>query len=231
MAQGLKIGETVSLIKAMRVGQGDPAYAQGLTRLKRGQIGQVVEMGPGRSVAIEFDGKRIVLPSRRVERVQPPNATVNEPIKRDSQESTSTATDEQQGSASQAVGKKRRGRPPAQRIASQAPVAEISNQEELPQPGEQNNLSASDDALYSAINYDDPRFITAVANKLLLSGRDPETLLVQIRLSDLPPQTSRQVDALIQAKLSLGLNPAASQASQSPATAAPKRRGRKPKQR
>jgi len=46
MAQALKVGERVSIIKTMRVSKDDPAYQQGLKRLTAGQVGQVVDHAP-----------------------------------------------------------------------------------------------------------------------------------------------------------------------------------------
>jgi hypothetical protein len=72
MAKGLKIGDAVTVREEMRLRRKDPAYAQGLKRLRPGDLGQVVDAAEGRSVVVEFDGKRVVLASQRLERVQPP---------------------------------------------------------------------------------------------------------------------------------------------------------------
>ena len=82
-----------------------------------------------------------------------------------------------------------------------------------------------DPNLYGAINFHDSRFITAVANRLLVSRNDPETLLIQLRFRDLPPDVQGQVETLIRAKLALGPELAVGTAS---IEQVPKRRGRPP---
>jgi hypothetical protein len=75
----------------------------------------------------------------------------------------------------------------------------------------------------SLIDYNNPRLITTVANRLLLSGGlkpDSEAFVVQIKLSDLPATVQKQVRALMHAKLALDPQAVGQQ---------PKRRGRKPK--
>jgi hypothetical protein len=74
MAKGLKIGDAVTVREEMRLHRKDPAYTQGLKRLRPGDIGQIVDAAEGRSVVVEFDGKRVVLASQRLDRVQPPPA-------------------------------------------------------------------------------------------------------------------------------------------------------------
>ncbi len=154
MAQGLKVGEAVSLIKVMRVGKKDPAYAQGLKQLNAGQMGHVVEISSGRSVVIEFNGKRITLPSRRLQRAVSPTDIQAE------------------------TGKKRRGRPPMQRITLQAANTAPSEQSEaptveaplVPQETTAQTVSDLDAVLYSAINYDDLRFI--ISHPTVTNHRD-----------------------------------------------------------
>ena len=73
------------------------------------------------------------------------------------------------------------------------------------------------------VNYNDAQFVTKVANTLLMHGgaqNDPEAVVVQIKLSELPQPVQNQIRDLMNAKLALGPQPAAQQA---------KRRGRPPK--
>ena len=72
------------------------------------------------------------------------------------------------------------------------------------------------------VNYNDTHFVTKVANTLLMHGGaqdDPDAVVVQIKLSELPQPVQSQIRNLMQAKLALGPQPAAQ----------PKRRGRPPK--
>jgi hypothetical protein len=81
------------------------------------------------------------------------------------------------------------------------------------------------------LNYNNPDFIAEVANRLLMAGGvepSPETVVVQIKLSDLPVQVQQQVKSLMRAKLDLGRQPRAPR--RAAAQAKPRgRRGRKPK--
>ncbi len=76
--------------------------------------------------------------------------------------------------------------------------------------------------LIDYVNTNDPQFIRGVANKLLRAGDDPEAVIVQIRLSDLPTRIQQEVKGLMAKKLDLG--------PEKPAAASRgARRGRKPK--
>lgn len=84
------------------------------------------------------------------------------------------------------------------------------------------------------LNYGNPDFIAEVANRLLIAGGaepDPETIVVQVKLSDLPAQVQRQVQSLMRAKLDLGRQPGAPRrAAPAADEAKPRgRRGRRPK--
>jgi hypothetical protein len=73
------------------------------------------------------------------------------------------------------------------------------------------------------VNYNDAQFVRKVANTLLMHGAaqtDPEAVVVQIKLSELPQPVQAQIRELMQAKLALGLQQPSAQ---------PKRRGRPPK--
>jgi|GEM_PF-4688035 hypothetical protein len=78
------------------------------------------------------------------------------------------------------------------------------------------------------LNYNNPDFIAEVANRLLMAGGaepSPETVVVQIKLSDLPAQVQQQVKSLMRAKLDLGRQPRRA----APAAAQARPRGRRPK--
>jgi len=68
--------------------------------------------------------------------------------------------------------------------------------------------SASANAGADMVNYDSPQFAAKIANKLLMSGSvdaNPETVVVEIHLADLPSGTQAEIKRLLQQKLSLGL--------------------------
>lgn len=73
------------------------------------------------------------------------------------------------------------------------------------------------------VNYNDAQFVRKVANTLLLQSgaqTDPEAVVVQIKLSELPQPVQAQIRELMQAKLALGPQVTVVQ---------PKRRGRPPR--
>src|SRR5579859_7592523 len=185
MAQGLKVGEKVRVTKTMDVSRTDPAYKQGLKRLMAGKVGQVVATGPGHaSITVEFDGKQVSLPSRRLDRVQAGEEEAP------TQESASVVPENGAGQTGEPAG------------------------------------SVSGPNIYAAMNFKDPGFLTAVANMLLMSGNNPDTLLVQLRLRDLPSETQAQVEGLVRAKLALGPELGKTGGI---VERVPKRRGRPPK--
>ncbi len=187
MAKKLSVGEIVTVRKDFWLKHDSDGYQHGIRRLRAGEIGRIVEMGNGRSVVVDFDGKRATLSSQRFDRYTPP--------------------------------------------AEPQPESEPESAPELPPPSE-------------PINYYHPPFIKMVANNLLRTGSleaGSDTVVLEIKLADLPEQVQEQVRALIQAKLDLG--PAGLPAASKPrrtrrakaATSAKKskptngRRGRPPK--
>ncbi len=78
MAKGLRIGDAVTVRTERRLPRNDPAYRQGLKRLRPGEFGQVVGAAEGRSVVVEFDGKRVTLSSQRLDRVVRPGLSLLE---------------------------------------------------------------------------------------------------------------------------------------------------------
>lgn len=82
MAKGLKIGDAVTVRKDIRLKRKDDAYKQGLKRLRNGQIGQIISQADGRSVVVEFEGKHVTLASQRLDRVEPPAAPAEAPVRR-----------------------------------------------------------------------------------------------------------------------------------------------------
>src|SRR5258707_5479773 len=82
--------------------------------------------------------------------------------------------------------------------------------------------SVSPNASTDMVNYDSPQFAARIANKLLVSGGadpNPDTVVVEIHLSELPGGIQAEIKRLMQQKLSLGLE-----------NSQPKRRGPKPGQ-
>jgi hypothetical protein len=161
MAQGLKIGDIVTVRKEIRLKRVDPAYKRGLKRLKPGQVGEVIDRAEGRSVVVEFNGTPVTLASQRFELANPPASPKPENA----------------------------GEAPSDQVEPSAPTARGIPDE------------------FKLFDYNNPDFITAVANKLLMMGGlepDPDMVVVQIRLSDLPAQIRKHAQALMRDKLALG---------------------------
>ena len=177
MAKGLRIGDAVTVRQERRLPRNDPAYRQGLKRLRPGEIGQVVGAAEGRSVVVEFDGKRVTLSSQRLDRVVPPPAA--------------EAPEPQRASAERSAG-----------------------------------AAATAADLIAYVNTSNPGFVTTVANTLLTGGDDPDRLVVELRLRDLPARVQKQIRALMQAKLALGPQAASQSTAVKPKTG---RRGRQPR--
>ncbi len=180
MAKGLKVGDTVTVRKELRLPRKDPAYKAGLKRLRPGEIGRIVANAEGRSVVVEFEGKQVTLASQRLDYVKQA-AGVAAPVKP-------------------------RGKPAHEEEMAPAGTAR-------PEPN-----------LIDYVNTNDPQFIRGVANKLLRVGDDPEAVIVQIRLTDLPARVQDEVRGLIAKKLDLG-----PQLPVTPSAPRGARRGRKPK--
>ena len=84
--------------------------------------------------------------------------------------------------------------------------------------------SAANQALAAHADGDyDRRWVATLANKLLTTGttQPDQEAIIELRLGDLPADLQQRIQALVQAKLSLGLESEAQ-----PAT--PKAKGRKP---
>ncbi len=180
MAKGLKVGDAVTVRKGLRLPRKDPAYKAGLRRLKPGDIGRIVANAEGRSVVVDFDGKRVTLASQRLDFAKSP---------------AETAAPEKTRSKSAGA--------------------------EIPAPA---TSARTEPNLIDYVNTNDPQFIRGVANKLLRVGDDPEAVIVQLRLSDLPSGVQHAVRNLIDKKLDLG-----PQQPVEPAAPRGARRGRKPK--
>src|SRR5438874_2473811 len=99
MAKGLKVGDTVTVREELRLPRKDPAYQAGLHRLKPGELGTVVGPSDGRSVIVDFSGKKVTLSSQRLDQVKQP---------------LSSAKTTEKSSA-------RRGRPRSGAVSSSAP--------------------------------------------------------------------------------------------------------------
>jgi hypothetical protein len=190
MAKGLKVGDAVTVRKEMRLAQKSEAFKAGLKRLKPGLIGKVVDVAQGRSVVVDFEGKRVTLASQRLDK----------------------------SAASEKSGGKGGKRGPRATAATTATPGTTSST--VPIPDER-----------SLIDYNNPQFITTVANKLLTTSGlepDPETVVMQIKLSDLPVGIREQVRSLMHAKLALPPQ-MAQLSSAGTGIGTPRRRGRPPK--
>jgi len=202
MAKGLKAGDSVAVSKPLKFKKTSNEYKAGLKSLELGQIGQVVDSARGRSVIVEFEGKRATISSQRLEKMQ----TGETP--------------------------RRRGRRAA--IANPANPVSPAQQESYRAPAlAATNIGQPSSELF---NYDSPKFAASIANKLLLSGGlkdENASVVVEIRLSDLPAEVRERIQALMQAKLSLGLESEipTNNTALARQTAAPVkgRRGRRPK--
>ncbi|MEP7286993.1 MAG: hypothetical protein ABI947_14645 [Chloroflexota bacterium] len=168
MAKGLKVGDSVSVIKTVRFKPSSETFNNGLTSVKPGEIGTVLRTAAGRSVVVEFQGKEAILSSQRLE--------------------------------SRTVPKKgRRGRPRTIR-------PEESN-ETTPTTDSGKRTESKVAAETALFNYRDARFVTTIANKLLMSGDtkfESPSVVVEIRLAELPDEVQRQIKSLMEAKLALG---------------------------
>jgi hypothetical protein len=196
MAKGLKVGDMVTVRKAMSLAQKSEAYQAGLKRLKPGIVGKVVDTAQGRSVVVDFEGRHVTLASQRLEKAT---------------ESSQKTTDA--GTAKSGGGKKgQRGpRTGKARVAASATATTVIPDER------------------SLIDYANPQFITSVANKLLTTSGlepDPETVVMQIKLSDLPVGIREQVRSLMHAKLAL---PPEMASAATAGSSTGRRRGRPPK--
>ena len=60
----------VTVTKTFRFKPNSDEYQRGLKSVQAGRMGQVVSTAPGRSTIVDFDGQQVVIPSRRLERVQ-----------------------------------------------------------------------------------------------------------------------------------------------------------------
>ncbi|MCC7447292.1 MAG: hypothetical protein IT324_07755 [Anaerolineae bacterium] len=151
MAKKLSVGELVKVREEFWLKHNTDGYKNGLRRLRPQDVGQIADIGEGRSVVVDFDGKRATLSSQRLERYTPPAEPAPES---------------------------------APEAAPKAPPAATE-----------------------PIDYYHPPFIKMVANNLLRNGSleaGPDTVVVAIKLADLPQPVQEQVRALIEAKLDLG---------------------------
>ena len=174
MAKGLKAGDSVAVSKPLKFKKTSAEFKNGLKSLELGQIGQVVDSARGRSVIVEFEGKRATISSQRLKKMQ----TGEAPRRRGRR----TAIANPANSAS-----------PAQPESYRAPALGVTS---IGQPSSE------------LFNYSSPKFAASIANKLLLSGGlkdDNASVVVEIRLSELPAEVRERIQALMQAKLSLGL--------------------------
>ena len=76
MAQGLKIGDIVTVRKAQPVPKDGVAYQAGLTTVTPGQRGRIVKVATGHSFVVEFDSHEVVLSAQALDILPEPPATV-----------------------------------------------------------------------------------------------------------------------------------------------------------
>ena len=196
MAKGLKAGDSVSVSKPKKFKRTSVEYKNGLKSVAEGQVGQVIDSARGRSVVVDFEGKRATISSQSLQKVPT-------------------------GDGSQRARRRAAIANPAQADTSKAPTTAAS---------------AAGQSPTALFNYESPTFAASIANKLLLNGGlkdENETVVVEIHLSELPTAVRDRIQSLMQAKLSLGLEPEPTvrKATPSKRKAAPAkgRSGRKPK--
>jgi hypothetical protein len=196
MAKGLKIGDMVTVRKAMHLTQKSEAYQAGLKRLKPGIVGKVVDVAQGRSVVVEFEGRHVTLASQRLEKA--------------------TASAQKATEANEESSKSGKKGPRGPRTGKARVAAPTTATTAIPDER-------------SLIDYSNPQFITSVANKLLTTSGlepDPDTVVMQIKLSDLPTGIREQVRSLMHAKLAL---PPQMASAVTAGSSTGRRRGRPPK--
>jgi len=79
MAKKLSVGELVTIRKTFWLKHDSDGYKNGLRRLRAGDTGRIVDIGDGRSVVVDFDGKQATLSTQRLERYTPPAEPKPEP--------------------------------------------------------------------------------------------------------------------------------------------------------
>src|SRR5260221_14045260 len=67
MAQGLKIGDIVTVRKAQPVPKDEAAYQAGLTTVAPGQRGRIVQAATGHSFIVEFDSHQVMLSAQALD--------------------------------------------------------------------------------------------------------------------------------------------------------------------
>ena len=209
MAQALKAGETVTVAKDIRFEPNTPEYKNGLRSIKTGDVGTVVDAATGRSVVVEFGGKRATLGSQRLERVaapvkSPATAPVNAPV-----------------AASQ--------KPPVLAAPSaRKPAQKPRSAEKAPAPKPDKVPTAN----VSTVDEGNTELVATLANSVLLSGglKSAQDTVLQIRLSELPRKLQARITDLVQAKLELGTKKSSSPTNDSDAATprtGTRQRGRK----
>lgn len=214
MAQSLKAGEKVTVSKDVSFEPNSPEYKNGLRTIKVGEIGTVVDAATGRSLVVEFGGKRITIGSQRLERVTTPTkapaATTAVPtVKPTVNTQAANSAKSPQAAVSKPVSK--------QAAADKEPaVKSVTLPPASPSPEEEGNTE----------------LVATLANSVLLSGglKSPRDTVLQIRLTDLPRKLQARITELVQAKLDLGTKkspPAPPKSETSAPGKKPRRRGKK----
>ena len=222
MAQALKAGETVTVSKDVEFGPNTPEYKNGLRSIKAGDIGMVVDAATGRSVIVEFGGKRTTIGSQRLERSAAPiQAPVNASVARSAKMPESAAPAVRKRVAKPATAKPQTAEnapvPTSRKKASDANIANVPTVAEGNKEGNEEGST---------------ELVATLANSVLLSGglKSAQDTVLQIRLSELPRKLQARITELVQAKLDLGTKKSSTPITESGATTPGKgrrRRGRK----
>jgi len=175
MAKGLTIGSLVTVLEEFDVSPKEPAFGQGLKKIKPGRVGRIVESAGGRSFVVDFGGKRVPISSQRLtaataEMIAPKRQrpTVQHPVMSESETQSTT-------------------------------LEGIEERETTTEPE-----SIPEGTLLDFLNYDDPGFTRIVANMLLMNGNLPDTVLLkELRFVDLPEAVQKEIQRLVRAKLAL----------------------------
>ena len=226
MVQALKAGETVTVSKDVQFGPNTPEYKNGLRSIKAGDIGTVVDAATGRSVIVEFGGKRTTIGSQRLERSAAPiQAPVNAPVATSAKMPESAAPAVRKRAAKPATAKPQTAEnPPVPTSRKKVGDDNIAN---VPTVAEGNRESSE-----KGNEEGSTELVATLANSVLLSGglKSAQDTVLQIRLSELPHKLQALITELVQAKLELGTKKSSTSATES-GTATPgkgrRRRGRK----
>src|SRR5215217_652982 len=228
MAQGLQVGDRVSVIRGFRTKPDSSAYRQGLKSVGPKLVGEVAGPAPeGRALLVSFKGIEVPVKTQNLERA---DELLKNQRRNDQQTAQQSAqeqvtheamTPEPEQSAQEVAPKKTRGRrPKAEQPAVQTLLAEpqaAEDQEsaqEVPAPRKRSGRPANAQQKKASNQPAEPpttasepgegglQLLTLIANKMLLTGniKLQSEVAVEVSLSDLPAEVQRQLQRLIDAK-------------------------------